>query len=239
MTQRYAWSLCLRQFFSVFLSYLRKSRNTPINICPISKKQHQTTKPVFEINKTALKLWLRKSQAAESTGGGRVWQCETGGGSCGRREGHLVKAGDSTPSESLTVYSGSAKVPKGHSRLVLHGNIFLSITHQSRKWEREAKSVFILFSKSAAQSIFLEPPALVIPSWTVTSHFAHVKCMKCMVWAAVWNGCYMWWIIPHLEDVAFGKWRLSWSQELCAPSFAAGAEWWGGNLLAVKIGRVY
>lgn len=155
----------------------------------------------------------------------------------GIREGHFLKAGLFTPSGSVTVYNGKTS-QRALQRPGAWKHFSFNSTHQTRKWERETKPFFLFFSVSLLHN----PSSLNTLLWWSPPEspiFAHVKCMKSMAWAAAGNGCYMWWIIPHLEDVAFGEWRLSWSQELCALSFAAGAEWWGGNLLAVKIGRVY
>lgn len=120
---------------------------------------------------------------------------ESGGGSCGRREGHFVKAGELwlfTPAEDLTVYKQTWwwwwRSQRTHMRPAgwKHFSFHLSLT--SRKWKRETKPVFSWFSKSAAHSIFLEPCAWAIPSWAVISHFAPVEPMKSRGWKWVLRG---------------------------------------------------
>lgn len=172
---------------------------------------------------------------------------EPGGGRCSRREGHFV---DCDYLHQLRIWvsinDGNAKGHGRHSWGLLYGNNFLSTTHKSRKWKREIKCVFCWYNKCTTRSVFWEPCALTIPLWAVISHFAYAKCTKNVTWGAIWNytqgtacdGLPLRWRKQHLETV----WK-SWAAEgNSVPSplqLWGAAEWWGGNILTVKTGRVY
>lgn len=153
---------------------------------------------------------------------------ESGGGSCGRREGHFAKAGELWLFNQLgislqTDMMAMLKVTEDTHEACWMETLFFPLLAEVES-EKDKPRLFSLDSVSLLHTPPFSSPVL----WQSPRELWSLILLMLNVWRA-WHEQQFemdaerhctWWLTSQMEDVAFGKWRLSWSREHCGLSFA-------------------